>query len=377
MYLPAVANQTGSVQAAAIDATQTIITKYYYFGTQRVAMAKGGEFRYLHGDHLGSTVMETNLSGAVITDQTYYAFGSQRDSGPVTTDHKFTGQKLDGSGLMYYNARYYDPTIGQFVSPDTLVPDPLNVMAYNRYMYAMGNPLKFIDPSGHYSDEALYNHFDCDSWDCVESQFEEGGQHAGRWGWLKVLMTAEDGDMIDSHYVDSTGIRQYFSGQFTTVDGLIMIQPQGEDGLPASEVTGAVIGTLGINGGYHLSGANGSVSITYSEKHLDCRHTDCTQRALNAGATASATVAVACASSVVGNAGCTQAALGASTIFGVAGMVRTGYKVILGDSSALDVAVAWQLLKIGASSNPFVSVTSNSAQWAWDEFVSPNIPQGW
>ena len=148
LYLPAVANQTGSVQAAAIDATTTTVTKYYYFGTQRVAMAKGGEFRYLHGDHLGSTVMETNLSGAVITDQKYYAFGSQRDSGPVATDHKFTGQKLDGSGLYYYNARYYDPTIGQFVSPDTIVPDPENVLAYNRYMYALGNPLKFVDSSG-------------------------------------------------------------------------------------------------------------------------------------------------------------------------------------------------------------------------------------
>ena len=66
----------------------------------------------------------------------------------VITDHKFTGQKLDGSGLMYYNARYYDPAIGQFVSPDTLVPDPEQILAYNRYMYALGNPLKFVDPSG-------------------------------------------------------------------------------------------------------------------------------------------------------------------------------------------------------------------------------------
>ncbi|MCB0045068.1 MAG: hypothetical protein KDD92_06555, partial [Caldilineaceae bacterium] len=49
----------------------------------------------------------------------------------------------------YYNARYYDPEIGHFISPDTLVPDPLRVDAYNRYMYALGNPLKFNDPTGH------------------------------------------------------------------------------------------------------------------------------------------------------------------------------------------------------------------------------------
>jgi len=53
------------------------------------------------------------------------------------------------TGLMYYGARYYDPQIGTFVSPDTLVPDPTHVFDYNRYMYARGNPLKYNDPTGH------------------------------------------------------------------------------------------------------------------------------------------------------------------------------------------------------------------------------------
>ncbi|MEZ4868012.1 MAG: polymorphic toxin-type HINT domain-containing protein [Caldilineaceae bacterium] len=51
--------------------------------------------------------------------------------------------------MYYYNARYYDPEIGQFISPDTVVPDPTNLFAYNRYMYSFGNPLKYNDPSGH------------------------------------------------------------------------------------------------------------------------------------------------------------------------------------------------------------------------------------
>ena len=50
---------------------------------------------------------------------------------------------------MYYNARYYDPDLGQFLSPDTLVPDPTSVFGYNRYMYTSGNPMNRIDPSGH------------------------------------------------------------------------------------------------------------------------------------------------------------------------------------------------------------------------------------
>ncbi|MCB9137760.1 MAG: RHS repeat-associated core domain-containing protein [Caldilineaceae bacterium] len=67
----------------------------------------------------------------------------------VRTARRFTGQQLDGSGLYYFNARYYDPEIGHFISPDTIVPDPGSVFGYNRYMYSLGNPLKFNDPSGH------------------------------------------------------------------------------------------------------------------------------------------------------------------------------------------------------------------------------------
>jgi RHS repeat-associated protein len=47
------------------------------------------------------------------------------------------------------NARYYDPTLGTFLSPDTLVPDAGVLFDYNRYLYTRGNPLKYTDPSGH------------------------------------------------------------------------------------------------------------------------------------------------------------------------------------------------------------------------------------
>ena len=50
---------------------------------------------------------------------------------------------------MYYRARYYDPSLGQFISPDTIVPDPSSVLSYNRYLYTRGNPIVFSDPTGH------------------------------------------------------------------------------------------------------------------------------------------------------------------------------------------------------------------------------------
>jgi RHS repeat-associated protein len=62
---------------------------------------------------------------------------------------KFTGQRLDQSGLYFYNARYYDANIGRFISPDTLVPNPANPQSLNRYSYCLNNPLRYNDPSGH------------------------------------------------------------------------------------------------------------------------------------------------------------------------------------------------------------------------------------
>ena len=44
--------------------------------------------------------------------------------GALSTTYNFTGQRLDGdTGLLYYGARYYDPALGRFIAPDTVVPE--------------------------------------------------------------------------------------------------------------------------------------------------------------------------------------------------------------------------------------------------------------
>ena len=50
---------------------------------------------------------------------------------------------------MYYGARYYDPALGMFLSPDTLVPEPGNPQSLNRYSYVLNNALRYTDPTGH------------------------------------------------------------------------------------------------------------------------------------------------------------------------------------------------------------------------------------
>ncbi len=52
---------------------------------------------------------------------------------------------------MYYGARYYDSALGRFISPDTIVPNPGNPQALNRYTYANNSPLTYIDSDGHFA----------------------------------------------------------------------------------------------------------------------------------------------------------------------------------------------------------------------------------
>lgn len=95
--------------------------------------------------------MVTNSSGAQYGYTRYYPYGSTRDSsGSLDTDKKFTGQRLDGTGLYYYGARYYDPTIGRFISPDTTGQSLVNPQSLNRYSYCLNNPLMYTDPTGHW-----------------------------------------------------------------------------------------------------------------------------------------------------------------------------------------------------------------------------------
>ena len=47
------------------------------------------------------------------------------------------------------NARLYDPTIGRFISADTIIQAPYDSQSYNRYSYVRNNPMKYTDPTGH------------------------------------------------------------------------------------------------------------------------------------------------------------------------------------------------------------------------------------
>ncbi|MHB1295634.1 MAG: RHS repeat-associated core domain-containing protein [Anaerolineae bacterium] len=83
--------------------------------------------------------------------QRYDPYGATRSAYEVETAYQFTGQRHeDALGLYFYQSRWYDPHIGRFIQPDTLVPGAGNVEAHNRYSYVLNNPLRYTDPTGHW-----------------------------------------------------------------------------------------------------------------------------------------------------------------------------------------------------------------------------------
>lgn len=83
----------------------------------------------------------------------YYSFGETRlATGSMYTDKIFTGQRnIAGLGIYHYQSRFYSPYLNHFTQPDTLVSDPYNPQAWNRYAYVLNNPIRYNDPTGHTS----------------------------------------------------------------------------------------------------------------------------------------------------------------------------------------------------------------------------------
>ena len=96
-------------------------------------------------DALGSSLALADGTGSVQTTYTYDPFGSTTSSGASTASSLgFTGREMDGGGLYYYRARYYDPTTGRFLSED-----PIGFAAgTNLYSYTNNSPTNAVDPLG-------------------------------------------------------------------------------------------------------------------------------------------------------------------------------------------------------------------------------------
>jgi RHS repeat-associated protein len=144
----------GEVIAEYSGTTGALLAEYVYVDGQRLCKithdAQGVERRvYYHQDVVGTPVAETNESGQVLVRANYTPFGEEVIPGAAPDPHKFTGKELDDeSGLYYFGARYYDAHLGRFVSVDPSRGKEEDPQSWNRYAYALNNPLRYFDPDG-------------------------------------------------------------------------------------------------------------------------------------------------------------------------------------------------------------------------------------
>ncbi len=110
-----------------------------------LARIETGSTTHYLSDSLGSALALADGAGGVATSYTYGPFGQTTSTGAGNSNpFQFTGRESDGTGLYYFRARYYHPSLARFVSED-----PLGFgAALNPYRYSRNNPVAYVDPSG-------------------------------------------------------------------------------------------------------------------------------------------------------------------------------------------------------------------------------------
>ncbi len=155
----------------------------------RIAIASSGQkdaanSRVFMTDALNSVIaqLSDDNTASVQTSFAYSPYGEAATIGPDGAKNpvQYTSRENDGTGLVFYRARYYDPAMKRFVSSD---PIGLNG-GLNTYGYVEGNPLSFVDPDGlqrmpgytrpnNARDAAGYHdprgNFVCEQWNCPEN----------------------------------------------------------------------------------------------------------------------------------------------------------------------------------------------------------------
>jgi RHS repeat-associated protein len=221
-----------------------------------LARTSSGAARVLfhHPDHLGSVSALTDGRGATVETAQFFPFGVERSTQPppgLRTDYRFTDKEREmDTGLIYFGARYYDPSVGRFASVDPFyaVPERLpqdkcraflaDPQRHGAFLYALNNPLKYTDPNG--LDVVLWG-----------ISISAGVGLGGQIGFGTFVQGGEEADF--GVYVSESG----FLGPFPAAAGLSLTMsynPGTQD-----DITGEAV-VIGASGGPPLWGPlSGSV----------------------------------------------------------------------------------------------------------------------
>lgn len=135
---------------------------FYDAGAVYIKDGSSKKIYYILRDYLGSITHIVDSNGTLVQELSYDAWGRLRNPAtqqvyePGKEPVLFLGRGYTGHehlaqfGLINMNARLYDPALGRFLSPDPFVQAPDLTQNFNRYAYAMNNPLCYVDKNGEF-----------------------------------------------------------------------------------------------------------------------------------------------------------------------------------------------------------------------------------
>jgi RHS repeat-associated protein len=129
----------------------------YVHGLNLISQVRSGQTSTYLYDGFDSVRSLSNQTGTVANTYSYDAYGNlMRSTGTTKSDYGYRGEQFDSNlEMQYLRARYYDATIGRFVSSDSFEGWQDQPMSHHRYIYGNDNPIVFFDPSGASADIAL------------------------------------------------------------------------------------------------------------------------------------------------------------------------------------------------------------------------------
>jgi RHS repeat-associated protein len=137
---------------AELDGEMKVKASYLHApGIDRpLVMRREGTTYYYHPRDLGTIAALTDSKGNVAATYDTDAFGGPTASaGRAFSPFLFTARELEADlGLYYCRDRYYDPSLGRFVSRDPILGEPPDPLSFPPYIYARNNPLSYSDPTG-------------------------------------------------------------------------------------------------------------------------------------------------------------------------------------------------------------------------------------
>ena len=101
-------------------------------------------------DEIGSITHVTDEKGNLLNHYEYDAWGNlTTEEEQISNRFKYTGEQFDAITQQYYlRARFYNPVLARFMQEDTYRGDGLNL-----YAYCANNPVRYVDPSGHWCEK--------------------------------------------------------------------------------------------------------------------------------------------------------------------------------------------------------------------------------